>query len=93
MIQFRYLNEKITLRQFPEKCIGCGMCLEVCPHSVWQMKGRKAAIVDRGGCMECGACAKNCPVGAVEVEAGVGCARAIINGVLSGGKPCCDGVC
>jgi ferredoxin len=32
--------------------------------------------------MECGACAQNCPVEAVSVQSGVGCATAVINSLL-----------
>ena len=49
----------------------------------------KARIVDRGACMECGACARNCASGAITVTAGVGCAAAIIGGMLRGTEPSC----
>jgi hypothetical protein len=41
--------------------------------------------------MECGACSRNCPAGAIAVEAGVGCAAAVINGMLNrqNGACCC----
>jgi Fe-S-cluster-containing hydrogenase component 2 len=58
------------------------MCLEVCPHEVFEMRNRAVVIRDRDACMECGACAKNCPAGAVSVKSGVGCAAAVINGML-----------
>jgi hypothetical protein len=32
--------------------------------------------------MECGACAQNCPVEAIRVQSGVGCAAAVINSIL-----------
>jgi hypothetical protein len=32
--------------------------------------------------MECGACSSNCPVDAIAVESGVGCAAAVINSLL-----------
>jgi hypothetical protein len=32
--------------------------------------------------MECGACSLNCPLGAISVQAGVGCANAVINSML-----------
>jgi ferredoxin len=39
--------------------------------------------------MECGACAGNCPFGALEVHKGVGCAAAILYGLLTGEEPSC----
>ncbi len=30
-----YLKNVVTLALSPEKCIGCGRCLEVCPHDVF----------------------------------------------------------
>ena len=49
-----------------------------------------ALIVDKDACMECGACALNCPANALEVNAGVGCAAAIIMGWVTGEEPSCD---
>ena len=85
----QYLKNIVTLDLNPDKCIGCGMCLEVCPHGVFRLDAGKVRIQDRDGCMECGACAKNCPVAAVTVKAGAGCAYAIVKGKLSGKEPCC----
>jgi ferredoxin len=39
--------------------------------------------------MECGACALNCPAGALKVDAGVGCAAAIIYSWITGKEPTC----
>ena len=91
MFGLRYLKNVATLSLDEEKCIGCGMCLEVCPQEVLEMNGRHARIVDRDGCMECGACAMNCPVSAVTVESGVGCAAAVINQMLGRTGDCCCG--
>lgn len=55
-----------------EKCIGCGMCLDVCPHEVFTLTDRKAVLADKDSCMECGACDSNCPTGAIHVETGTG---------------------
>jgi NAD-dependent dihydropyrimidine dehydrogenase PreA subunit len=79
MIGFRYLESVVTLELDREACIGCGRCLEVCPHQVFALEGKKAALSDRDACMECGACALNCPVKAIAVDAGVGCATGLIN--------------
>ncbi len=97
MIGFRYLHNVVTLALNQQTCIGCGRCVEVCPHQVFIIDDKKAGLVDRDACIECGACALNCPVKALRVDAGVGCASGMINewlrehklGKLSGGS-CCD---
>jgi len=86
-----YLKGVTTLRVFEEKCIRCGMCLEVCPHAVLSLNGGKVQIEDRDACMECGACAQNCPAGAITVKSGVGCANAVINSLL--GRKDTDSCC
>lgn len=85
----KYLKDVVTLRYDEEKCTGCGMCVTVCPHRVFAESGGKARITDRDLCMECGACAMNCPFGAIDVQQGVGCAAAILKGLLTGIKPTC----
>jgi ferredoxin len=77
-----YLKDVVTLALDQEKCVGCGMCLLVCPHAVLAMENGHARIEDRDACMECGACARNCPAEAVTVKSGVGCAAAVINAAL-----------
>ena len=61
MKQFRYLENVTTLMLDQEKCIGCGQCAIVCPHTVFKVEKSKAYIVDFDGCMECGACQFICP--------------------------------
>jgi ferredoxin-like protein FixX len=65
------------------------MCIKVCPHEVFELSGRKARIVRQDYCMECGACALNCPVQAISVNSGVGCAAGIIQGLLKNSEPAC----
>lgn len=86
----KYLRNVSTLRYYPDRCTGCERCVEVCPHGVFEMHRRKARITDKDACMECGACARNCAFGAITVDAGVGCASAVINGMITGGAPSCD---
>jgi len=88
-MKHEYLKNVATLTFDEDKCIGCGMCIEVCPHGVFEIIGKKAYISDKDSCMECGACALNCPVEAIEVEAGVGCAAAIIYSWVTGKEPTC----
>lgn len=86
----KYLKNVCTLKLNSSKCVGCGRCIEVCPHKVFRMDEGKTKIIDKDDCMECGACAKNCPLNAIEVKAGVGCAYAVIMGWLLGTEPTCD---
>ena len=85
----KYLKDVTTLQLDASKCTGCCMCLTVCPHRVFQKVGGKVAIFDRDACMECGACARNCAFDAISVEAGVGCAAAVIIGFFTGTEPTC----
>lgn len=85
----RYLRGVATLKLDAARCAGCGMCLNVCPHAVFRLESRKAAIADADLCMECGACAGNCPTEAIKVKKGVGCAQAVRKGLLNGTEPEC----
>ena len=46
------------------------------------MTDSMALIRNRDACIECGACSMNCPVDAISVQVGVGCATAVINAAL-----------
>ena len=85
----KYLSKQLTLELDADCCIGCGLCETVCPHGVFSIQQGKAQVQDRDSCIECGACARNCPVDAISVDSGVGCAQAIINGLLTGRETCC----
>ena len=88
-MEHKYLTGVSTLSLDSEKCIGCGLCTDVCPHRLLVVEKSKAALKDRDMCMECGACAKNCPASAILVQCGVGCAIAILNGLFRKSDPNC----
>jgi len=88
-MKHKYLENVTTLAYDVDKCVGCERCTEVCPHGVFDIADNKAYIADKDSCMECGACVKNCPAEAIEVNAGVGCAAAIIYGWVTGKEPAC----
>lgn len=89
-MKHQYLKNVATLQLMAEKCTGCGLCQNVCPHAVFKIENKKAEIINLDSCMECGACMKNCAFGATQVHPGVGCASAIIKGLLTGTEPSCD---
>ena len=93
MFGLRYLKNVSTLTLDQNKCNGCRMCEIVCPHQVFAFQNKKAMINDLDACMECGACQQNCPEGAIFVRSGVGCAAAILSGVLKGSEPTCECGC
>jgi ferredoxin len=70
-MRLEYIGRVVKLELDEKKCIGCGMCVTVCPQGVFD-RIKKAYIVNKDWCMQCGACAKNCPVAAIKVKSGVG---------------------
>lgn len=55
----------------PEKCIGCGLCVQLCPE-VFSMEGDKAVARDepvpQAAAESCRDAAAQCPVEAIRVE-------------------------
>ena len=47
----------------PEKCIGCGMCQDICPEGAIRVEN--IARVNPRVCVGCGLCVANCPQGAL----------------------------
>lgn len=85
-----YLKNIVSLQFSPELCTKCGRCIEVCPRSVFEWNNKAVIVNDRDRCIECGACMMNCPAGAIKVDTGVGCAAAVLNGMLRKSEPSCD---
>jgi len=67
----------------PEKCVGCGACVENCPRNVLVLAPRKSKVnvscnsplkgpdvkkVCSVGCIGCTLCVKSCPVQAIEMK-------------------------
>jgi len=64
---------------YPEKCIGCGTCVQACPKGILAI-GAVGAVVrglldadflemtESEACIACGICAKLCPTGALELK-------------------------
>ena len=50
-----------------EKCVGCGVCEQVCPSSAIKVVDKKAAVNDN--CVHCLTCVKYCKPGALAEDA------------------------
>jgi len=49
------------------KCIGCELCVKVCPHHVWSLIDNMAAVTDPEACNYTGACQEICPTEAINL--------------------------
>ena len=81
--------QKIQINQ--EKCIGCGLCDEVCPFGLPKRdSGGKFVITRSFLCTECSACQRNCPTQAIIMmeQKGCGCLWNV-KARKKGEKNCC----
>ncbi|MDJ0721906.1 MAG: 4Fe-4S binding protein [Desulfobacterales bacterium] len=58
-----------------DMCVGCGMCIKVCPTTAISGKPRKRHRVIDNACIDCGACGRICPHHAVLDAIGRKCVR------------------
>lgn len=61
------INRTVSTIIDKELCIGCGLCIKVCPLSTISMQDGKAAVTGKES-LSCGHCAAACPEGAVKVN-------------------------
>jgi len=60
------IDRTVTTAIDEEKCIGCGLCILVCPKETIILKNEKACITGNES-LNCGHCAAACPEGAITV--------------------------
>jgi NAD-dependent dihydropyrimidine dehydrogenase PreA subunit len=58
--------EGLTLEVDPEKCVGCGACMDVCVFVGREFINGKA-VIDQERCLGCGRCEQVCPNGAINI--------------------------
>lgn len=62
-------NSIINIKLFLEKCVGCGICVELCPRYAIpnSLIGfiSSMAKIDEDKCDECGKCVQACSHGAI----------------------------
>ncbi len=62
------IDRKVTTVIDAEKCIGCELCVKVCPSNTISMQDDKARVTGERS-LQCGHCMAVCPVAAVRVDA------------------------
>jgi NAD-dependent dihydropyrimidine dehydrogenase PreA subunit len=50
-----------------EKCKGCGICLNACPHDAISGEKKKVHVIDQNLCQKCGICKEECKFEAIKV--------------------------
>ncbi|MGC8660339.1 MAG: nitroreductase family protein [Desulfomonilaceae bacterium] len=60
--------ENVTTTINPDLCVGCGLCVQVCPSGTISMSNGKAEVTGPKS-LNCGHCQAVCPEGAITVKA------------------------
>lgn len=63
-------KEKAKITIDKSKCVGCGLCVEVCKDFSLELKNGKCSISKKPifGCVGCGHCMAICPKGAIKIN-------------------------
>ena len=82
----------ISPRVDPERCRGCGRCVEICPFNAIRLvpglEGTYTAKVARHNCVGCGGCVGRCPVTALDMPYFSNqLLESLVADALAGGKP------
>ena len=68
-IRTELLNGGRTLTYYPENCVGCRNCVEICPQGCWAIDSENHAVLARKEkCTACRACIVQCEGQAIKAE-------------------------
>jgi len=68
-IRTELLNANRTLTYYPENCVRCRKCVEICPQGCWALDSEKRAVLARKAkCTACRACIVQCEGEAIKAE-------------------------
>ncbi len=56
-----------ALKIVDDQCIGCSLCMNICPTQAIRVRKGKAKLMDNR-CIDCGECFRICPVSAILIE-------------------------
>jgi len=52
----------------PDKCIGCGECVEICPQKILYIEDDICKVTDEDKCDKLKGCEKVCPTDAIKIH-------------------------
>jgi pyruvate formate lyase activating enzyme len=77
------MRVKAEIQFYPEKCIYCGECVQVCEHEGHQLAaGGSGHAYVRENCVACGECADGCCAGALQLAGEQRSAQAVVAEVM-----------
>lgn len=63
------LNGTRTLAYYPDNCVKCRSCVEICPRGCWNFETEKHAVLaGKEKCTACRACIVQCEGQAIKAE-------------------------
>ena len=65
-------NAASIFKVHEDLCIGCGICIGVCPMKILEVQDGLCIMTDPEKCLECGTCERACPEKAIKIEIGAG---------------------
>lgn len=60
--------DSLPPRVIPRRCTKCGLCLTLCPATVFEMRNKTVRVIRPESCIECGHCGSACPSNAIVVS-------------------------